>query len=137
MSNLNKCSNCGGLNAPDAKFCSFCGSKMSTESNPPNQQEYIAYANDQSTHSSQPSSYSSQRVQRVTTPQNDKIVAGLLAIFLGGFGIHHFFLGNNERGILYLCFFWTGIPQIIGVIEGIIYLIESEEDFQQRLVNRN
>src|ERR1700689_5850876 len=44
-------------------------------------------------------------------------VGVLLALFLGTFGIHHFYLRRTGLGILYVCFFWTGITSILGVIE--------------------
>jgi uncharacterized OB-fold protein len=59
----------------------------------------------------------------------NRIVAALLGIFLGDFGIHKFYLGQIGLGIVYLIFFWTGIPFIIGFIEGIIYLTMSDEAF--------
>ncbi len=59
----------------------------------------------------------------------NKLAAALLAIFLGSFGAHKFYLGRVGLGILYLCFFWTGIPALVGFIEGIIYLVMSEADF--------
>ena len=62
-------------------------------------------------------------------PRRDRIVAALLAIFLGDFGIHKFYLGHTGLGILYLLFFWTGIPGLIGLIEGILYLIKSDEQW--------
>jgi TM2 domain-containing membrane protein YozV len=49
--------------------------------------------------------------------RRDEVVGVLLAIFLGCFGIHHFYVGRNTLGILYLCLFWTGIPAILGLIE--------------------
>ncbi|MEO4055639.1 TM2 domain-containing protein [Solibacillus sp. CAU 1738] len=60
----------------------------------------------------------------------NKVVAGLLAIFLGAFGIHKFYMGKIGRGILYLIFCWTYIPAIIGFFEGIIYLASNEHNFQ-------
>lgn len=62
----------------------------------------------------------------VPKPRKDKIVAGLLALFLGSFGIHHFYLGNIIRGALYLVFCWTGITAVLGLIEGIYYLTRSD-----------
>jgi TM2 domain-containing membrane protein YozV len=49
--------------------------------------------------------------------RRDEVVGVLLALFLGCFGIHHFYLGRVGLGILYCCFCWTGIPAILGVIE--------------------
>ncbi|MBT2569615.1 TM2 domain-containing protein [Planococcus sp. ISL-110] len=61
-----------------------------------------------------------------------KLASALLAIFLGDFGAHKFYLGRPGMGILYLLFFWTGIPAVIGIIEGILYLLQSEETFQEK-----
>ena len=58
-----------------------------------------------------------------------KIVAGVLGILLGGLGAHKFYLGKIGRGILCILFSWTGIPCIVGVIEGIIYLVSDEKTF--------
>lgn len=65
-----------------------------------------------------------------------KLAAGLLGIFLGDFGAHKFYLGRWKMGLLYLAFFWTVIPAIIGFIEGVIYLLSSEEKFQEKYVKR-
>lgn len=65
----------------------------------------------------------------------NKIAAGLLAIFLGAFGIHKFYLGYNTQGLILLlvtiltCFFGFFITGIIGIIEGIIYLTKTDEEF--------
>ena len=64
--------------------------------------------------------------------RKDKLAAALLAIFLGGLGIHKFYLGMKWWGLFYLLFCWTGIPAIVGFIEGIIYLFQSEEKFNQK-----
>jgi TM2 domain-containing membrane protein YozV len=60
------------------------------------------------------------------------VVAALLGIFLGGFGIHKFYLGKIAQGILYLLFFWTFIPAIVGFVEGIWYLTMSDQEFWAR-----
>ena len=57
--------------------------------------------------------------------QKSKIVAGILGILLGGFGVHNFYLGFTKKAILqivlnFLCF---GIGGIWGLIEGIMILI--------------
>lgn len=62
----------------------------------------------------------------------NKLAAALLAIFLGDFGAHKFYLGKPGTGLIYLLFFWTGIPAVIGIIEGILYLLSSEEEFQRK-----
>ncbi|MDS0221329.1 NINE protein [Haloarcula sp. S1AR25-5A] len=61
----------------------------------------------------------------------DRTTAGLLAILLGGLGVHKFYMGDTGMGILYLLFCWTFIPAIVGLIEGILYLTKSDEEFAQ------
>jgi len=56
-------------------------------------------------------------------------------LFLGGFGIHKFYLGRIGWGIVYLLFCWTAIPFILGVIEGILLLVMSEQDFNRKYGN--
>ena len=81
------------------------------------------------------------------TSDKNKLAAGLLAIFLGGLGIHKFYLGFTGPGLVYLLINTVGmaitwillfIPNIIlGVlafIEGIIYLTKTDEEFEQLYV---
>jgi TM2 domain-containing membrane protein YozV len=55
--------------------------------------------------------------QHYESVRRDEVVGILLALFLGTFGIHHFYLRRTGLGILYLCFFWTGITAFLGFIE--------------------
>jgi TM2 domain-containing membrane protein YozV len=59
----------------------------------------------------------------------DKTTAGVLAVMLGGLGLHKFYLGRMGAGIAYFLFSWTGIPFVLGLIEGISYLSMSPERF--------
>lgn len=68
--------------------------------------------------------------QRVT-PGKNKTVAGLLAIFLGGLGIHRFYLGQ-WWGLFYLLFCWTLIPSIVAFIEGIVFLVSSDQKWEMK-----
>ena len=49
--------------------------------------------------------------------RRDEVVGILLALFLGTFGVHHFYLRRTGLGILYCFFFWTGITAVLGFIE--------------------
>lgn len=66
-----------------------------------------------------------------------KIAAGICGILLGAFGIHKFVLGYTTEGIIMLIAFpfTCGLTSIIGLIEGIIYLTKSDEDFVNTYVN--
>jgi TM2 domain-containing membrane protein YozV len=59
----------------------------------------------------------------------DKTTAGVLGIFLGGFGAHKFYLGETGTGIVFLLFCWTLIPSIIGFVQGLNYLGMNQATF--------
>jgi len=70
----------------------------------------------------------------ISKKASNKLAAGLCGIFLGGFGIHKFVLGFSTSGLIMLLvsiFTCVGLPIMatIGLIEGIIYLCKSDEDF--------
>ena len=72
--------------------------------------------------------------------EKSKIVAALLALFFGAFGAHKFYLGYTKAGLIML-FCWLfgflllGVPSffvaLIALIEGIIYLVKSDEEFDR------
>jgi len=74
----------------------------------------------------------------------NKMVAVLLGILLGALGIHKFYLGYNMEGIIMLlvslgggvvtCGIGSGVVAIIGLIEGILYLTKTDEDFERTYV---
>jgi TM2 domain-containing membrane protein YozV len=63
--------------------------------------------------------------QRVANQGKNKVVAGLLALFLGGFGIHRFYLGQ-WWGIFYLLFCWTLVPSIVAFVEAIVFFVTDD-----------
>ncbi len=66
------------------------------------------------------------------------MVAGILAILLGWLGIHHFYLGNTTRGLIYI-----GISivtcsvggVVLGLIDGILFLTKPDDVFQRCYLN--
>jgi TM2 domain-containing membrane protein YozV len=99
------CSDCGNLINEKAEICPRCGVRQSAP----------------------PSSFGG-------TARNgkSKIAAALLAFFLGGFGVHKFYLGQVGWGLVYLLFFWTFIPAIIAFIEFILLLTMSDQAFDRK-----
>ncbi|MBO4619866.1 MAG: TM2 domain-containing protein [Victivallales bacterium] len=68
--------------------------------------------------------------------KNKKIVAGVLAILLGWLGAHKFYLGYIKAGIIQLILgLVCGIGGIFGLIEGIIYLTKSDDEFESTYIN--
>jgi TM2 domain-containing membrane protein YozV len=68
------------------------------------------------------------------TRGKEKTVAGILGILLGGFGVHHFYLGSATAGViaLALTIVTCGIGGLLGLVEGILLLMMSDEEFNQR-----
>lgn len=132
----NVCPQCGAPNAPDARECKYCGEAFTAPAAPAQpsyQQQQPQYQQQQPVYQQpvyqQPFSNNNNGIDP-SWPIKSKVAAGLLGIFLGGLGIHKFYLGKIGLGILYLVFCWTYIPAIIGFIEGIIYLASNEHNFQ-------
>lgn len=85
----------------------------------------------------------SQQGNHLQDANSKKILAGVLAIILGHIGIHKFVLGYNNEGIILLILGLVGyvtacliigyfillVTGIIGLVEGIIYLTKTDEDF--------
>ena len=69
-----------------------------------------------------------QLIKGVKIMETNKYIYSALAFFLGGLGIHKFYVKQNKKGILYLLFCWTGIPGVIGIIEGILALLKPSDD---------
>ncbi len=139
----NKCPQCGAPIDPTATECKFCGEKLAVQQAAQQMQPQFGYAQQpqsQFGYAQQPQIIIQQGSPQPQPmymtginpawPLKDKTVAALLAIFLGGIGVHKFYLGHTVAGIIYICFCWTGIPEVLGVIEGIIYLASNSENFQ-------
>ena len=64
--------------------------------------------------------------------ENKKVLAGIMGILFGAMGIHKFILGYTQEGIIQIVLnVFCGLGGLIGLIEGIIYLTKSDEDFYQ------
>lgn len=62
----------------------------------------------------------------------NKSTAAILAFFLGGIGVHRFYLGQTGLGFVYLLFFWTFIPAFVALVDFIVFLTTSEEKFNSK-----
>lgn len=118
------CRNCGRELPDNTAFCNYCGAQLGNAQPGYQQPPY------------QQSGYQDARQAYANCGKN-KLAAGLFAILLGGLGIHKFYLDQIGLGIVYILFCWTGIPSIIGLVEGIIYLTATDEDFYLKYVMKH
>lgn len=76
-------------------------------------------------------------------PNQAKVLAGVLGILCGSLGIHKFVLGYTTSGVIMLlitiltCGVGATIMQIIGLIEGIIYLTTPDEEFVAKYLDKD
>lgn len=137
------CPQCGAPLEAGATSCRYCGEAVSVPQPQPQPQINFQQQAYQQPMYQQPPVYRGPVVyqQPVYTnpaaaainpawPLKNKLTAGLLGIILGGIGAHKFYLGSFGMGVVYLLFCWTGIPAIIGFIEGIMYLVSDDIAFQ-------
>lgn len=114
------CTKCGAINDETAQFCTTCQTPLNNVS--------TGYQPMQSVNQNALTDWRALGGDK-------KILAGILAIVLGGLGIHKFVLGYTTEGVIMLlisvlsCGILAVIPSVIGIIEGIMYLTKSDEDF--------
>ena len=119
------CTNCGQRIDDRAVICVHCGVPVGNAKNYcRNCGSPIPFGN---TACQQCGCPVTESVSVAPSEQKSKIAAGLLGIFLGGLGVHNFYLGYNTKGIIQIVvsFFTFGIGSIWGFIEGIMILCGS------------
>jgi TM2 domain-containing membrane protein YozV len=62
----------------------------------------------------------------------DKNTAAILALFMGGIGVHKFYLGRIGAGIIYLVFSLTFIPAVLGLIDFFVLALMDQDEFNRR-----
>ena len=113
------CTKCGAINDEMAQYCTNCQAPL-TAVNTGYQPGQVS-----------PVSSSGQMTDWKAMGADKKLVAGILGILVGSFGVHKFVLGYTTEGLIQIAIsiVTCGIGGIVGIIEGIIYLTKSDEDF--------
>jgi TM2 domain-containing membrane protein YozV len=140
------CTKCGATNEESAQYCQTCQTPLAPASGgyqaAPGSYQAPGYQSPPVSGGYQ-SGPGYQPMQAVNPSMTDwkalggdkKIVAGILGIVLGAFGIHKFILGYTTEGIIMLaitlvsCGILGMVTSIIGIVEGIMYLTKSDEEF--------
>lgn len=112
------CTKCGAINDNTAQYCVTCQAPLGPVS---------GYQPMQSVNQGASGAMTDWKAMGA----DKKIVAGICAILLGWAGVHKFILGYTTEGIIQLVIglLTCGLSNIIGIVEGVIYLTKSDEEF--------
>ena len=110
------CTKCGAINDATAQYCNTCQAPLTAVT--------TGYQPMQSVNRGEMTDWKALGADK-------KIVAGICAILVGWLGVHKFVLGYTTEGIIQLCIgiVTCGASSILSIIEGIIYLTKSDEEF--------
>lgn len=116
------CTKCGAINDDAAQYCTNCQAPLTSVSGGPPPSS--GYQPMQSVHPGAITDWKALGADK-------KITAGICAILVGWLGVHKFILGYTTEGVIQLVLgiLTCGITNIISIVEGIIYLTKSDEEF--------
>ena len=139
------CSNCNAEVQPGSKFCTKCGTviEQNKSSNEMSSKDRLARSSTVNVSlGRQPSQYSDPSWDDI---KSKRLSSGLLGIFFGAFGAHKFVLGYTQEGLIYLgvsilggiitCGGAFGVTSILALIESIMYLTKSPEEFKRTYID--
>jgi TM2 domain-containing membrane protein YozV len=109
------CTKCGAINDDMAQFCNNCQAVLTP---------MTGYQPMQSVHPGALTDWKSMGADK-------KVTAGICAILVGWLGVHKFILGYTTEGVIQLVLglVTCGLTNILSIIEGVIYLTKSDEEF--------
>lgn len=109
---LIKCEGCGNMVSENATSCPKCGHPIS--GNAPVSPNYL---------------------QNTNRSPKSRTTTALLALFLGGIGVHYFYLGKPIAGLIFLLLFWTYIPALIALVQAIMMFTMTDAQFYEKYAN--
>ena len=107
------CKNCGDMINPNQAICLRCGVKVGQGVN------FCQNCGAPANPNSKVCMNCGFAMKGNLGPGRDKMVAGLLALFLGGIGIHNFYLGESKKGVVKILLCWTGVSSVLALIDAI------------------
>lgn len=123
------CTKCGAVNEDTAQSCIACLAPLTA-------MKHEGYTPGDTINPVGPSSMTDLKALGA----EKKMVTGIVAILLGAFGVHKFLLGYTTEAVIMLaitvvsCGLLGLIPAVIGIIEGITYLTQTDEEFAQTYI---
>ena len=131
------CPNCGTEIREGASFCTNCGTRVAYDAGAENKGPEI----DPLANGTDDSQNAQTAAPGPVYSEKSKLGAGLLGIFLGGLGVHNFYLGYTGKAVAQLllslltCGALSFVSQVWGLVEGIMILSGSiDRDAQGKLL---
>lgn len=137
---IHQCPECGKQYSTQDKVnrvkCPYCGAETNvsySQQDQPNFQEQWKQFGDQA-------SAAMDDVFSNGPSGKSRGVAGLLALFLGGLGLHYFYMNKTNAGVLFLlatllsCGVLGIVTQIISIIQAVLFFTSSQQEFEQKWV---
>ena len=111
------CTKCGAVNDDPAQYCTNCQAPLTAPVGG-------GYQPMQSVNQGAMTDWKAMGADK-------KITAGICAILVGWLGVHKFILGYTTEGVIQLVLgiLTCGLTNIISIVEGVIYLTKSDEEF--------
>ena len=135
---IHQCPECGKQYSTQEKVnrvkCPYCGAETN-----------VSYA-EQEPQQSQWQQYGNEASRAIDSVFNDgpsgksRGIAGLLALLMGAFGLHYFYIGKTTAGVVFLiisllsCFLLSPVVHILAVIQGVLFFTSTQEEFEQKWV---
>ena len=132
---IHQCPECGKQYSTQERVnrvkCPYCGAETN-----------VSYADQE-----QPQQFSGQPLSSLDSvftngpSGKSRGVAAILALFFGAIGLHYFYIGKTNAGILFLvasilsCGALAVVTQIVSFVQGILFLVSTQEEFEMRWVN--
>jgi TM2 domain-containing membrane protein YozV len=130
-----RCNECGGSMRSSVLICPHCGDKQRKQTVERSSRRRRSRDDDYHDDYDDDRDDRHSKSRAIQDASSKKLAAGLLAIFAGTFGIHKFILGFTTPGLIYListivtCGFAGIVLHVVALVEAIIYLSKSDEDF--------
>ena len=136
---IHNCPECGKQYSTQEKVsrvkCPYCGAETNvsySDQQPNFQEQWRQFSND--------ASNALDSVFNNGPSGKSRGIAGLLALLMGALGLHYFYVGKTNAGIVFLlisllsCGVFATVTWVISIIQAVLFFTSTQQEFEQRWV---
>lgn len=136
---IHNCPECGKQYSTQEKVsrvkCPYCGAETNvsySDQQPNFQEQWRQFSND--------ASNALDSVFNNGPSGKSRGIAGLLALLMGALGLHYFYIGKTNAGIVFLlisllsCGVFATVTWVISIIQAVLFFTSTQQEFEQRWV---